>query len=185
MKATRSAPLLPEKIITALYQKDYKALKRFLTRETVNLREEGTGRTLLMLAVGIEDGLEQLRFLIASGADVNLADHKGQHTALHFAAFDANKEVARILLEAGANPNAQDASGYTPLHIVVLTPDPRNLLVFDLISHGADPDRKDVQNSTAKKDAKKTGQLNLLLCMSSHKPKRKPAGQRKQAKRRT
>jgi ankyrin repeat protein len=175
--------MLPEKIITALYRKDYPALKRFLTEETINLREERTGRTLLMLAVGIEDGLEMLRFLIDSGADVNLADHKGQHTALHFAAFDLHQEAVRILLQAGADPNAQDAHGWTPMHIVVYEPDPRKLLVLDLVGEGADPDRKDGRNVSPREEARRTSQLDLLHCMGSPKPKRTPAGQGKRTRR--
>lgn len=179
MKATRPTPMLPEKVITALYRKDYKALKRFLTKKTINLREERTGRTLLMLAIGIEDGLEMLRFLIDNGADVHLADHQEQHTALHFAAFDLDKEAVRILLKAGADPNAQDANGWTPMHVVVHTPDPRTLLVLDLVSHGADPDRKDVGNVSPREEAKRTAELDLLHCMGLPKQKRKSAGQGK------
>ena len=170
-------------MITALYRKDYKALKRSLTKETINLREERTGRTLLMLAVGIEDGLQMLRFLIDNGADVNLAAHKGQHTALHFAAFDLHKDAVQILLEAGADPNAQDVNGWTPMHIVVYEPDPRKLLVLDLVSHGADPNRKDGRNVSPSEEAKRTGQLDLLHCMGSPKPKRKSAGRGKQTRR--
>jgi len=182
VKATRSAPLLPDRIITALDRKDYKVLKRFLTEETIDLREERTGRTLLMLAVGIEDGVEMLRFLIASGASINLVDHKGRHTALHFAAFDAHKEAVRILLAAGADPNAQDTSGWTPSHIVIRAPDPRVFLVLDLVGKGADPDREDGGSVSPKQEAKRTKQFDLLHCLDSPKPKRPRTGQRKRAR---
>ena len=48
--ADRSTPTLPERIITALYRKNYKALDRFLNEKTVNLRDKEDGRTLLMMA---------------------------------------------------------------------------------------------------------------------------------------
>ena len=73
--AKRSLPTLAERIVTALYRKDQKALTRYLTAETVNLRTEDAGRTLLMLAASaINPDRELVRFLIERGADVNLAD---------------------------------------------------------------------------------------------------------------
>jgi ankyrin repeat protein len=40
-------------------------------------------------------------------------------TALHWACFTGSTNVASLLLAKGANPNAQDASGMTPLHHAV------------------------------------------------------------------
>ena len=37
-------------------------------------------------------------------------------TPLHAAAMQDREEIARVLLEAGANPNAASANGLTPLH---------------------------------------------------------------------
>ena len=51
-----------------------------------------------------------------AGADVNHLDWGG-FTPLHRAAFDGRVEVARLLLDAGAKVNQQDAiGGRTPLH---------------------------------------------------------------------
>ena len=55
-----------------------------------------------------------VRTLIARKADVNAPQNDGA-TALHWAAFRSNLELAEILLQAGANPKAANREGATPL----------------------------------------------------------------------
>ena len=58
-----------------------------------------------------------VRSLLAEGADPNVAQGDGL-TALHVAAQEGNLEIARLLLDAGANVEAKTRiGGYTPLHL--------------------------------------------------------------------
>ena len=58
-----------------------------------------------------------VRSLLKEGADPNVAQGDGL-TALHVAAQEGNLEIARLLLDAGANVEAKTRiGGYTPLHL--------------------------------------------------------------------
>ena len=92
--------------------------------------------------------VDAVKLLLAAGAEVSLRDNAGW-TALMVAncAADeissecdqtANREVSRLLLDAGANPNDVNADGMTALFQSALS---RNAGAISLmISRGADPD---------------------------------------------
>ena len=61
---------------------------------------------------GYVDSIETLLLL---GADVNLKDSFFQHTSLHVAARYGQYEVAKVLLENGADFRMKDKVGNTPL----------------------------------------------------------------------
>lgn len=153
---------LPEKIITALYKKNYKALEKFQNKDTVNWVDEG-GYTLLNLAV-TESPADwmMVRFLLDHGAAVDVRASAEQLTSLHFAAQDLRYDIAYALIEAGADVNAEDGNGNTPLAQVVLAADPKRLLIHLLLSHGADPDMRTEAEMTAKELAEMTGQQDLF-----------------------
>src|SRR5262249_17384243 len=79
--------------------------------------------------------VECVRLLVAAGADVNDQLPNGM-TALILAAHSGNGEAAGLLLEKGADPNA-DGIGYTPLHAAILRSD--LALANKLLAHGAKP----------------------------------------------
>ncbi|MDO5567400.1 MAG: ankyrin repeat domain-containing protein, partial [Planctomycetia bacterium] len=59
---------------------------------------------------------EFLKMMLERGADVSLRNNV-QGTAMHFAAANGALESVRLLVEAGADPNAKDSNGETPLVI--------------------------------------------------------------------
>ena len=62
----------------------------------------------------MRNDLNAVRALIGQKADVNAAQPDGA-TALHWAAYRGNTEMAGLLLRAGANPKAPNRQGATPL----------------------------------------------------------------------
>ena len=61
------------------------------------------------------DGAELVRILIRAGAKVDAADGVKRCTALHMAARRGNVAIAQALLNHGADPEARDSLGVTPL----------------------------------------------------------------------
>jgi len=90
--------------------------------------ETGGNVTALMVAAGLararnrpplapEDekkALEAVKLAVEMGADVNAANDLGL-TALHAAAFGGSNQIVQFLAEKGANLDAKDQSGQSPL----------------------------------------------------------------------
>ncbi|XP_045606736.1 transient receptor potential cation channel subfamily A member 1 homolog isoform X2 [Procambarus clarkii] len=57
--------------------------------------------------------------LLEKGAIVNIEDEKTKLTALHIAAKNGQHDILNLLLTKGADCNAQDNTGHSPLHLAV------------------------------------------------------------------
>lgn len=93
---------------------------------------------------------EEVRQLLASGADVNAANEVGV-TPLMNAAGMGNKDMVQMLLAKGANVNAMTTGKYTALMSAALTG--QTEIVKMLLDAGADPKVADVSGKTAAKYA--------------------------------
>src|SRR6266478_7622981 len=100
--------------------------------------------------------VELVRLLLAAGADPNSTTNHRQSGPLHYAAdgyvtgpaWNAKRQVETIqcLLDAGADINAQDKNGATPLHRAVRTR--CAAAVRCLLERGGDPRLKNKSGST-------------------------------------
>jgi ankyrin repeat protein len=152
--------------LTAVYQKDLKALEK-LTPADLNLRDQD-GRTPLMHAVLTENADPILvRLLVQHGADVNTADFDQKWTPLHFAARDHKEEIVRILLEAGANVDAIDSFGNTPLWRAVMTASSNLAAIRALIKHGADPYKNNNHGVASIDIARQSGRDDIAALLES------------------
>ncbi len=81
--------------------------------------------------------------------------HKPQAdmTPLHIAIFRGYTTVARVLLEAGSNPNQQDIRGLSSIHLAAIR---GNIEMVLLLTH-ADLDLRDSRGNTAAELASKNG----------------------------
>jgi len=116
------------------------------------------GFTPLLFAARVGD-LESARDLLKAGAPVDDAAANGA-TALTIAAHSGQGEVATLLLEHGANPNA-DGAGYTPVHAAVLRGDVP--LLEALLARGANPNAKLTRGTASRYYSKDYAFNDLLL----------------------
>jgi ankyrin repeat protein len=92
------------------------------------------GETALMFAARIGD-LDSAKLLVAAGAKPSDEDAWGV-SATTLAEHSGFSDVARFLLDKGANPNASKA-GFTALHVAIMWRDEKTITT--LLEHGADP----------------------------------------------
>jgi len=101
-----------------------------------------SGRTPLKTAAG-NDNLACVQTLLELGADVRLGLTDNKQNVLHNI---RSVEIAKTLLEAGAELDGVDENGETPLHFAVFNGFV-DLAVF-LIQNGADTDAKSDEGKT-------------------------------------
>jgi len=160
-------------------------------RANPNAKETNGGQTALMWAVS-ERHAAITEELVRHGSDVH-ARSKGGFTALMFAAQQGDATSARVLLEAGANPNdVMPKSGLTPLIIasamahadcfatmdrcalpaIVANSAGHTKVTEILLDNGANPNAVDATGFTALHHAARDKQalaiVNALLAHGAH-----------------
>ena len=96
--------------------------------------------------VGFRD-LENVKYYIEKGADVNLPDSETGKTSLILAALNNDTDILKVLLEAGAKPNVQNYDGKTALMFAALRKNSEAVTL--LLDAGADPNIKNEYEDTA------------------------------------
>lgn len=94
----------------------------------------GADELIEAIRLGDAEGVEEL--LDADPSLVGARSREG-HTPLHLAVAGRRLEIAKLLVESGAEVDARRGGGGTPLHSAAQNGDAR--LVRFLLDHGADP----------------------------------------------
>ena len=103
------------------------------------MAKDRAGRNELINAVIDRDPCAVQRCL-SQKIDPNEADREGW-TALHFAVQNNDREIAAMLLNAGASASVVDLNGNSPLFRAVFSSKGDKGCVMLLLSAGADPDQ--------------------------------------------
>ncbi len=111
---------------------------------------------------GSEGYLGFVRQLLEHGVDVNAEDEE-HATALHWAFDHRGLEVAPVLLDHGANPNAENNLGEIPLHRLLKQNYFREVRVLGTVQlsleHGAQPNGQDKDGVTPLQLTSRNGML--------------------------
>lgn len=98
----------------------------------------------LQVAVIRNDAL-MVKYFLSQGADPNGVEEQYKRNSLHFAAYtnvgESHFEVAEILLKCGADVNAKDRDGVTPIFYLVMKGNAKITQLF--LNFNADLDVKD------------------------------------------
>jgi ankyrin repeat protein len=103
-----------------------------------------------------------VRALIAKKADVNAPQGDGA-TALHWAVFKGNREMATVLMRAGASPKAANREGVTPLWLASVNGDAT--MIRALIEGGADANETLPLGRTPLMLAARTGNVEAMKAL--------------------
>lgn len=117
-----------------------------------------------LLAAINSDDMEQIRALIAEGVALDINMHQGA-SLLHVAATRSLPLVVKELLDAGANPNATDDPGWTPLLIAAMQSDVET--VQYLLNAGVDTEVR-FQNATALEMAVARNDVSVIEVLESN-----------------
>jgi uncharacterized protein len=136
----------------AIHRGDVQFLRQYLAPETSLDDVDEDGRTALMCAILADlpepTKLEIVEALLEHGAPVNHKDAAQAWTALAFAVRDCSPAICSRLIAAGANIEATDVFGNTPLWRATMEGRQDNVRL--LLAHGASPDRKNKQEVSAR-----------------------------------
>ena len=127
------------------------------------------GLTPLMMAAGWNGNRRVVELLLAHGAKVNAVSAPvmglpskngpsefGKLTALLMSAPFGPPDVIRTLLDAGADANARDVRGMTPLMLAIATDRQDKAVIQMMLEHGADTSIKSNLGETAQDWARRT-----------------------------
>lgn len=158
----------------ARYDKNIPIMKIFLKDKSILHEKDNIEREPLYYA--IQNGcIDMMRLMIDNGADINTKDANGQ-SPLHYAVCLHNADCVSLLLEKGVNVNTQTShavdefpGGTTPLHIAAYQS--QWTLAEMLLSHGADPYKKDAKGKTPLDYARSLGDPTMLNILQNRTPK--------------
>ena len=107
-----------------------------------------------------------VRSLLDQKADVNAPQADGA-TAIQWAAYRNDLELADVLINAGANVKTPNREGATPLYLASINGSPA--MIDKLLKAGADPNEREPQGETPLMLASRTGNLEAIKVLIDHK----------------
>lgn len=149
-------------LMIAAWEGNIPLMELFAARGADVNKTNRLGETALMHAAW-KGHLNAVRWLIAHGARVER--EAMQWTALHYAVFAGQREVADLLLERGADINARSPNGSSVLMMAVY--EGREDMARRLLARGADPRLKNENGHGALEWAMKFDHTNIARLLAT------------------
>jgi len=154
--------------IRAVVKNDYAAVTKYIDEGLdPNLKGKGAYQAALLNTACRKNSIQMVKLLLAKGADVNLADDRGD-TPLMLAALHARTpEIVKLLVQKGADINAVSDDGSSILdHAVIGVVSSQGSMqaVKFLVDQGLDVDK-----SSVKKREDYRGYTVLMMAVRSNK----------------
>lgn len=104
-------------IFNACVNGDLEKVKKFISQKGKSIvnNQDKNGYAPLHYA-SRNNHFEICKYLLESGANVNLKTKSCKSTALHRAAFIGNYDIVKLLIDYNSDPRESDCDGKTPLH---------------------------------------------------------------------
>jgi len=122
----------------------------------INLKND-EGEIALIQAVE-NDNVDMVKILLeedlktGDGSNLNIIYHEGKYSPLLMAGHNKNKDIIKLLLEFGADPDLQNSEGNTVLHVMLkINPDKQDQIIEIiniLFEYGINPNIKNNNGNT-------------------------------------
>ena len=149
---------LSEYFIRSIYNNDVELLKSILTEENINDADKD-GRTAIFHSI-LSGRKDVLREILRFFPNINVKDKKGWYP-LHYVSQNYSLEMAKLLMDMGANIEVEDDFGNTPLWRAVFASQGKGEMIELLLSYGARADKVNASGISPLKLANTIANYNI------------------------